>query len=126
MTYEEIVALNNMGFSKDEIMQLVASDNPAKEDHKDELPNVQNEPNNATIEDPQQTAKKSETTKKDDSEPAQINDLYQIENLNKSINNLTKVLQASNLLSSYMPAPQDNSADVALASIINPHILDKK
>lgn len=126
MTYEEIVALNNMGFTKDEIMQLVASDNPAKEDHKDELPNVQNETNKSTDEDPQQTAKKSETTKKDDSEPAQINDLYQIENLNKSINNLTKVLQASNLLSSYMPAPQDNSADVALASIINPHILDKK
>lgn len=126
MTYEEIVALNNMGFTKDEIMQLVASDNPAKEDHKDELPNVQNETNNATIEDPQQTAKKSETTKKADSEPPQTNDLYQIENLNKSINNLTKVLQASNLLSSYMPAPQDNSADVALASIINPHILDKK
>ena len=126
MTYEEIVALNNMGFSKDEIMQLVASDNPAKEDHKDELPNVQNETNKSADEDPQQTAKKSETTKKDDSEPAQINDLYQIENLNKSINNLTKVLQASNLLSSYMPAPQDNSADVALASIINPHILDKK
>lgn len=126
MTYEEIVALNNMGFSKDEIMQLVASDNPAKEDHKDELPNVQNETNKSTNEDPQQTAKKSETTKKDDSEPAQINDLYQIDNLNKSINNLTKVLQASNLLSSYMPAPQDNSADVALASIINPHILDKK
>lgn len=126
MTYEEIVALNNMGFNKDEIMQLVASDNPAKEDHKNELPNVQNETNKSTDEDPQQTAKKSETTKKDDSEPAQINDLYQIENLNKSINNLTKVLQASNLLSSYMPAPQDNSADVALASIINPHILDKK
>lgn len=126
MTYEEIVALNNMGFSKDEIMQLVASDNPAKEDHKDELPNVQNETNKSADEDPQQTAKKSETTKKDDSEPAQINDLYQIENLNKSINNLTKVLQASNLLSSYMPAPQNNSADVALASIINPHILDKK
>jgi hypothetical protein len=115
-----------MGFSKDEIMQLVASDNPAKEDHKDELPNIQNETNKSTDEDPQQTAKKSETTKKDDNEPAQINDLYQIENLNKSINNLTKVLQASNLLSSYMPAPQDNSADVALASIINPHILDKK
>lgn len=126
MTYEEIVALNNMGFSKDEIMQLVASDNPAKEDHKDELPNVQNETNKSADEDPQQTAKKSETIKKDDSESAQINDLYQIENLNKSINNLTKVLQASNLLSSYMPAPQDNSADVALASIINPHILDKK
>lgn len=126
MTYEEIVALNNMGFSKDEIMQLVASDNPAKEDHKDELPNVQNETNKSTDEDPQQTAKKSETTKKVDNEPAQTNDLYQIENLNKSINNLTKVLQASNLLSSYMPAPQDNGADVALASIINPHILDKK
>jgi hypothetical protein len=126
MTYEEIVALNNMGFSKDEIMQLVASDNPAKEDHKDELPNVQNETNKSADKDLQQTAKKSETTKKDDSEPAQTNDLYQIENLNKSINNLTKVLQASNLLSSYMPAPQDNSADVALASIINPHILDKK
>jgi small-conductance mechanosensitive channel len=126
MTYEEIVSLNNMGFSKDEIMQLVASDNPAKEDHKDELPNVQNETNKSADKDLQQTAKKSETTKKDDSEPAQTNDLYQIENLNKSINNLTKVLQASNLLSSYMPAPQDNSADVALASIINPHILDKK
>jgi len=126
MTYDEIISLNNMGFSKDEIMQLVASDNPAKEDHKDELPNIQNETNKSTDEDPQQTAKKSETTKKDDNEPAQINDLYQIENLNKSINNLTKVLQASNLLSSYMPAPQDNSADVALASIINPHILDKK
>lgn len=126
MTYEEIMSLNKMGFSKDEIMQLVASDNPAKEDHKDELPNVQNETNKSTDENPQQTAKKSETTKKDDSEPAQTNDLYQIENLNKSINNLTKVLQASNLLSSYMPAPQDNSADVALASIINPHILDKK
>lgn len=126
MTYEEIVALNNMGFSKDEIMQLVASDNPAKEDHKDELPNVQNETNKSTDEDPQQAAKKSETSKKADSEQPQTNDLYQIENLNKSINNLTKVLQASNLLSSYMPAPQDNSADVALASIINPHILDKK
>ena len=126
MTYDEIVALNNMGFSKDEIMQLVASDNPAKEDHKDELPNVQNEANKSTDEDPQQAAKKSETSKKADSEPPQTNDLYQIENLNKSINNLTKVLQASNLLSSYMPAPQDNSADVALASIINPHILDKK
>ena len=126
MTYDEIVSLNNMGFSKDEIMQLVASDNPAKEDHKDELPNVQNETNKSADENLQQTAKKSETTKKDDSEPAQTNDLYQIENLNKSINNLTKVLQASNLLSSYMPAPQDNSADVALASIINPHILDKK
>lgn len=126
MTYEEIVSLEKMGFSSGEIMELVRSDNPAKEDHKNELPNVQNETNKSTDEDPQQTAKKSETSKKVDSEPAQTNDLYQIENLNKSINNLTKVLQASNLLSSYMPAPQDNSADMALASIINPHILDKK
>ena len=31
MTYEEIISLNKMGFSNDEIMQLVASDNPAAE-----------------------------------------------------------------------------------------------
>ena len=40
-----------------------------------------------------------------------------------NIVNLTKALQASNLLTSYMPAPQGTSEDIAnnaLASIINP------
>lgn len=127
MTYEEIISLNKMGFSKDEIMQLVASDNPAAptggnadeqtqvNDTKTAITETKHEPENL-----QQTPKVVETPK------PQTNtgfDASALNTFNNNIVNLTKALQASNLLTSYMPAPQGSSEDIAnnaLASIINP------
>jgi hypothetical protein len=127
MTYEEIISLNKMGFSKDEIMQLVTSDNPAAEaggkaDEQTQVngtaqapAEVNHEPENL-----QQTTKPIETPK------PQTNsgfDTAALNTFNNNIVNLTKALQASNLLTSYMPAPQGSTEDIAsnaLASIINP------
>lgn len=127
MTYEEIISLNKMGFSNDEIMQLVASDNPAapvgggtneqaQVNGTTQTPaEVNHEPENL-----QQTPKTIETPK------PQTNtgfDASALNTFNNNIVNLTKALQASNLLTSYMPAPQGTSEDIAnnaLASIINP------
>jgi hypothetical protein len=129
MTYEEIISLNKMGFSNDEIMQLVASDNPAAEagGSADEQTQVNGttqtpaatntQPENQNL---QQTPKVVETPK------PQTNtgfDTAALNTFNNNIVNLTKALQASNLLTSYMPAPQGTSEDIAnnaLASIINP------
>lgn len=127
MTYEEIVSLNNMGFTKDEIMQLVISDNPAAPVGGGT--NEQTQVNGTTTaitetnhepENLQQTPKVVETPK------PQTNtgfDASALNTFNNNIVNLTKALQASNLLTSYMPAPQGSTEDIAsnaLASIINP------
>lgn len=127
MTYEEIISLNKMGFSKDEIMQLVTSDNPAaptggKADEQTQVNGTTKAPAevNQQPENLQQTAKTIETPK------PQTNtgfDASALNTFNNNIVNLTKALQASNLLTSYMPAPQGTSEDIAnnaLASIINP------
>lgn len=127
MTYEEIIALNKMGFSKDDIMQLVASDNPAaptggsaneqtQVNGTTKAPaEVNHEPENL-----QQTPKVVETPKPQSGTGF---DASALNTFNNNIVNLTKALQASNLLTSYMPAPQGSSEDIAnnaLASIINP------
>ena len=127
MTYEEIISLNKMGFSKDEIMQLVASDNPAAPTGGDvneqaqvngtaQAPaEVNHEPENL-----QQTSKVVETPKPETNTGF---DTAALNSFNNNIVNLTKALQASNLLTSYMPAPQGSTEDIAsnaLASIINP------
>lgn len=127
MTYEEIISLNKMGFTKDEIMQLVASDNPAaptggKADEQTQVngttkapAEVNHEPENL-----QQTTKPIETPKPETNTGF---DTAALNTFNNNIVNLTKALQASNLLTSFMPAPQGSSEDIAnnaLASIINP------
>lgn len=133
MTYEEIISLNRMGFSKDEIMQLVASDNPASETNGG-VTNEQTQTNGTT---PAPTATNSQpenqnlqqTTKLVENPQQQTNtgfDTSALNTFNNNIVNLTKALQASNLLTSYMPAPQGTSEDIAnkaLASIINPTYL---
>ena len=130
MTYEEIISLNKMGFSKDEIMQLVASDNPAAPisggDANEQTQvngttkapaEINQQPENQNL---QQAPKVVETAQ------PQTNtgfDASALNTFNNNIVNLTKALQASNLLTSYMPAPQGSSEDIAnnaLASIINP------
>ena len=130
MTYEEIISLNKMGFSKDEIMQLVASDNPAAPisggDANEQTQvngttkapaEINQQPENQNL---QQTPKVVETAQ------PQTNtgfDAAALNTFNNNIVNLTKALQASNLLTSYMPAPQGSTEDIAsnaLASIINP------
>lgn len=127
MTYEEIISLNKMGFTKDEIMQLVASDNPAAPTggSADEQTQV-----NGTTKDPAQVNQQPEnlqqTPKVVETPKPQTNtgfDASALNTFNNNIVNLTKALQASNLLTSYMPAPQGSSEDIAnnaLASIINP------
>lgn len=127
MTYEEIISLNKMGFSKDEIMQLVASDNPAAPTGG--VTNEQTQTNGTTTaiaeanqqpENLQQTPKVVETPKPQNNTGF---DATALNTFNNNIVNLTKALQASNLLTSYMPAPQGTSEDIAnnaLASIINP------
>lgn len=128
MTYEEIISLNKMGFSNDEIMQLVASDNPAAEvtgGKADEQTQVNGTAtaiaeNNQQPENLQQTPKVVETPKPETNTGF---DTAALNTFNNNIVNLTKALQASNLLTSYMPAPQGASEDIAnnaLASIINP------
>lgn len=130
MTYEEIISLNKMGFSNDEIMQLVASDNPAapvtggntneqaQVNGTTKAPaEVNQQPENQNL---QQTPKVVETPKPQTSTGF---DASALNTFNNNIVNLTKALQASNLLTSYMPAPQGTSEDIAnnaLASIINP------
>lgn len=127
MTYEEIISLNKMGFSKDEIMQLVASDNPAAPSGGDA--NEQTQVNGATkapAEANQQAENLQQTPKVVETAQPQTNtgfDTAALNTFNNNIVNLTKALQASNLLTSYMPAPQGTSEDIAnnaLASIINP------
>lgn len=128
MTYEEIISLNKMGFSKDEIMQLVASDNPAavvtggKADEQTQVNGATQAPAevNQQPENLQQTPKVVETAQPQNNTGF---DVSALNTFNNNIVNLTKALQASNLLTSYMPAPQGSSEDIAnnaLASIINP------
>lgn len=127
MTYEEIISLNKMGFSKDEIMQLVASDNPAvevtggKADEQTQVNGTKTAPaNNPQPENLQQTTKLVENPQPQNNTGF---DAQALNTFNNNIVNLTKALQASNLLTSYMPAPQGSSEDIAnnaLASIINP------
>ena len=128
MTYEEIISLNKMGFSKDEIMQLVASDNPAAPTtggNADEQTQV-NGTTKAPAEVNQQPENLQQTPKVVETPKPQTNtgfDASALNTFNNNIVNLTKALQASNLLTSYMPAPQGTSEDIAnnaLASIINP------
>jgi hypothetical protein len=128
MTYEEIITLNKMGFSKDEIMQLVASDNPAAEvagGKADEQTQV-NGTTKAPAEANQQSENLQQTPKVVETPKPQTNtgfDASALNTFNNNIVNLTKALQASNLLTSYMPAPQGSTEDIAsnaLASIINP------
>lgn len=127
MTYEEIITLNKMGFSKDEIMQLVGSDNPAAPVGGDANEQTQvNGTAQAPAEINQQSENLQQTPKTIETPKAQNNtgfDVSALNTFNNNIVNLTKALQASNLLTSYMPAPQGTSEDIAnnaLASIINP------
>lgn len=130
MTYDEIISLNNMGFSKDEIMLLVASDNPAAPvtggDANEQAQvngtaqapaTINTQPENQNL---QQTPKPIENPQPQTSTGF---DTAALNTFNNNIVNLTKALQASNLLTSFMPAPQGTSEDIAnnaLASIINP------
>ena len=132
MTYDEIISLNNMGFSKDEIMLLVASDNPAAEVTGGSA-NEQTQVNGTTqapAEVNQQPENSQQTPKPIENPQPQNNtgfDASALNTFNNNIVNLTKALQASNLLTSYMPAPQGTSEDIAnsaLASIINPTYLN--
>lgn len=133
MTYEEIISLNRMGFSNDEIMQLVASDNPAAP-ITGGVTNEQTQTNGtapapAAINTQPENQNLQQTTKLVETQSAQNNtgfDTSALNTFNNNIVNLTKALQASNLLTSYMPAPQGSSEDIAnnaLASIINPTYL---
>ena len=126
MTYDEIISLNKMGFSKDEIMQLVASDNPAAPTGGDANEQTQTNgtaqasANNPQPENLQQTPKLVENPQPQNNTGF---DASALNTFNNNIVNLTKALQASNLLTSFMPAPQGSSEDIAnnaLASIINP------
>jgi hypothetical protein len=128
MTYEEIISLNKMGFSNDEIMQLVTSDNPAAPVTGGSA-NEQTQVNGTTqtpAEVNQQSENLQQTPKTIETPKPQTNtgfDTAALNTFNNNIVNLTKALQASNLLTSYMPAPQGSSEDIAnnaLASIINP------
>ena len=127
MTYEEIISLNKMGFSKDEIMQLVASDNPAAPATGGDA-NEQTQVNGTatTITETKQPENLQQTAKPIETPKPQTNtgfDTAALNTFNNNIVNLTKALQASNLLTSYMPAPQGSTEDIAnsaLASIINP------
>ena len=130
MTYDEIISLNKMGFSKDEIMQLVASDNPASETNGG-VTNEQTQTNGtaqapAAINTQPENQNLQQTPKVVETAQPQTNtgfDAAALNTFNNNIVNLTKALQASNLLTSYMPAPQGSSEDIAnnaLASIINP------
>lgn len=128
MTYAEIKELSNMGFTPKEIMQLVASDNPANETNGG-VANEQTQVNGTTSapaaintqpENLQQTPKTIENPQPQNNTGF---DTAALNTFNNNIVNLTKALQASNLLTSYMPAPQGTSEDIAnnaLASIINP------
>ena len=129
MTYAEIKELTNMGFTPQEIMQLATSDNlaggvtneqtqinstaqaPAKVNQQPENQNLQQTPK------PIENAGMQNNTGFDTST---------LNTFNNNIVNLTKALQASNLLTSYMPAPQgsEDIANNALASIINPTYLN--
>jgi hypothetical protein len=127
MTYEEIISLNKMGFSKDEIMQLVTSDNPAAPVGGDANEQAQvNGTAKAPAEVNQQSENLQQTPKVVETPKPETNtgfDTAALNTFNNNIVNLTKALQASNLLTSYMPAPQGTSEDIAnnaLASIINP------
>ena len=133
MTYEEIISLNKMGFSKDEIMQLVASDNPASETNGG-ITNEQTQTNGtapapATINTQPENQNLQQPPKLVENPQQQTNtgfDTSALNTFNNNIVNLTKALQASNLLTSYMPAPQGSTEDIAsnaLASIINPTYL---
>ena len=117
-----------MGFSKDEIMQLVASDNPAAPVTGGSA-NEQTQVNGTTkapAEVNQQPENLQQTPKVVENPQQQNNtgfDASALNTFNNNIVNLTKALQASNLLTSYMPAPQGSTEDIAsnaLASIINP------
>lgn len=135
MTYEEIISLNRMGFSNDEIMQLVASDNPAAPITGGVKKNEQAQTNGttsapaATFTQPE-NQNLQQTTKPIENPQQQNNtgfDTSTLNTFNNNIVNLTKALQASNLLTSYMPAPHGTSEDIAnnaLASIINPTYLN--
>lgn len=131
MTYDEIISLNKMGFTKDEIMQLVASDNPAAPSGGDANEQTQvNGTTQAPAEINQQPENLQQTPKVVENPQPQNNtgfDTAALNTFNNNIVNLTKALQASNLLTSYMPAPQGSSEDIAnnaLASIINPTYLN--
>ena len=130
MTYDEIISLNKMGFSKDEIMQLVASDNPASETNGG-VTNEQTQTNGtaqapAAINTQPENQNLQQTPKVVETAQPQTNtafDASALNTFNNNIVNLTKALQATNLLTSYMPAPQGSTEDIAsnaLASIINP------
>lgn len=130
MTYAEIKELSNMGFTPKEIMQLVASDNPANETNGG-VANEQTQVNDTTsapaaINTQPENQNLQQTPKPIENPQTQNNtgfDASALNTFNNNIVNLTKALQASNLLTSYMPAPQGSSEDIAnnaLASIINP------
>lgn len=129
MNHSEIKDLLNMGFSPADIMVLVKSDNPADPAPADPAPAAHASASAATAA-PATAAPASnnlqQNTKLIENNLAQNNtgiDTASLNTFNNNIVNLTKALQASNLLTSYMPAPQGTSEDIAnsaLASIINP------
>lgn len=127
MNHSEIKDLLNMGFTPADIMVLVKSDNPADPAPAAPAPAA---PTPAATAAPAPAtpapANLQQNTKLIENNLAQNNtgiDTASLNTFNNNIVNLTKALQASNLLTSYMPAPQGTSEDIAnsaLASIINP------
>ena len=115
MTYAEIKELTNMGFTPQEIMQLATSDNLAGGVTNEQTQINSTAPAPAKVNQQPENQNLQQTPKPIENAGMQNNtgfDTSTLNTFNNNIVNLTKALQASNLLTSYMPAPQ-GSEDIA-------------
>ena len=103
MTIEQITALVNAGFTKDDILSMTAQE-PAPQTAQEPAPQTAQEPATQAP----QTAQ----------EPAQTE--YSNADVMKEIVNLKSIIQAQNLAASFMPQVTQKDAATVLAEVIRP------
>ena len=115
MTIEQITALVNAGFTKDDILSMTAQEpapQTAQEPAQEPAPQTAQEPAPQTAQEPATQAPQTAQ------EPAQTE--YSNADVMKEIVNLKSIIQAQNLAASFMPQVTQKDAATVLAEVIRP------
>ena len=129
MTFEQIQAMQKMGFTKEDIMEVIRSSSgevapaPAPEPKPEEKPEEKTTPPTADpTADSINTLPSPQPTPKAEDDPKENKDHKLLTNLIKQVETLTGAIQQSNIVNAQMGDIKTNQqiVDDILADIVNP------
>lgn len=121
MTVTDVKELSNMGFTHDEIMQLIAAENPAADPKPEQKAEPKQEPEAKPEAKPEQKPDRAPEPKPDPAPaPAPNNMEVLMKQLINETRSMKAAIQNNNTVAAMVGSPNKESASDILATIINP------